>query len=185
MIPGQGFLSVLRGFRIFRTFRLMYRVPRLKIIVESLLCSLPSIGWICVLLLIFFYICSVFSTIFFAKDFPDWFGSIGKSMYTLFQIMTLESWSMGIVRPVLAKYPYAWILFVPFIISVTYTIMNLFIGIMVSTISDVKDLKEGSAPDTQDDSSEEEKVDMNTLIAEIRELRKEVKALRDEKIAGK
>ncbi|MBQ7404351.1 MAG: ion transporter [Lentisphaeria bacterium] len=179
LVPGNGVFSVLRVFRIFRTFRLMYRIPRLKIITESLLCSIPSIGWICLLLVIFFYICSVVATNLFGGAFPDWFGSIGKSMYSLFQIMTLESWSMGIVRPVMEKFPYAWLLFVPFIVCVTYTIMNLFIGIMVSTISDVKDAKEHK-DDTPGEEKTESDADLQTLISEIRQLRAEVKSLREE-----
>ena len=56
---------------------------------------------------------------------------IGRSLYTLFQIMTLESWSMGIARPVLGNFPYAWVFFVPFILVATFTMLNLFIAIIV------------------------------------------------------
>ena len=55
-------------------------------------------------------------------------------MYTLFQIMTLESWSMGIARPVMEVYPWAWAYFVPFILIATFTMLNLFIAIIVSTM---------------------------------------------------
>ena len=72
-------------------------------------------------------------------------------MYTLFQIMTLESWSMGIVRPVMKEYPLAWIFFVPFILVTTFAILNLFIGIIVDAMqqisSDGKDVKRVSEED--------------------------------------
>ena len=72
-------------------------------------------------------------------------------MYTLFQIMTLESWSMGIVRPVMKEYPLAWIFFVPFILVTTFAILNLFIGIIVDAMqqisSDGKDVKKVSEED--------------------------------------
>jgi voltage-gated sodium channel len=66
--------------------------------------------------------------------FPEWFGTIGESLYSLFQIMTLESWSMGIVRPVMETFPWAWMLFVPFIIMTAFAVLNLFIGILVNTM---------------------------------------------------
>ena len=70
----------------------------------------------------------------YGAEFPDWFGSLGESAYTLFQVMTLESWSMGIVRPVMEAHPYAWLFFVPFILATSFTVLNLFIGIIVSAM---------------------------------------------------
>ena len=81
-----------------------------------------------------FYISAVLVTNFFGDKFENWFGTIGDSMYSLFQIMTLESWSMGIVRPVMEKYPYAWAFFVPFILITTFAVLNLFIGIIVDAM---------------------------------------------------
>jgi voltage-gated sodium channel len=91
------------------------------------------------LLLIFFYIGAVISTTLFGDLFPQWFGNLGRSMYSLFQIMTLESWSMGIVRPVMEAFPYAWIFFIPFIMVTTFMVLNLFIGIIVDAIATVKE----------------------------------------------
>jgi len=71
----------------------------------------------------------------FGESFPIWFGSLSQSAYTLFQVMTLESWSMGIVRPIMQVYPYAWIFFVLFIICTTFTVLNLFVGIIVSAMT--------------------------------------------------
>lgn len=70
----------------------------------------------------------------FGGEFPQWFGSIGDSTYTLFQIMTLESWSMGIVRPVMEKYPSAWLFFLAFILVTTFTMLNLFIAVIVNAM---------------------------------------------------
>ena len=84
-----------------------------------------------------FYISSVLTTNFFGNSFYEWFGTIGNSMYTLFQIMTLESWSMGIVRPVMKEYPLAWLFFVPFILVTTFAILNLFIGIIVDAMQQI------------------------------------------------
>ena len=67
-------------------------------------------------------------------------------MFTLFQVMTLESWSMGIVRPVMLTAPWAWAFFVPFIVIATFTILNLFIGIIVSTMQELSTLPEPGMP---------------------------------------
>lgn len=173
-VPGNGAFSILRTFRIFRTFRLLNKFERLRLITESLISSIPSIGWICFLLSIWFYICSVIATNLFHGAFPDWFGTIPRSMYSLFQIMTLESWSMGIVRPVMREYPYAWLFFVPFIIFATYTVMNLFIGVLVSAISQVQEEKQGL---TAEQEAEKRSMDME-ILAELKALRAEISELK-------
>lgn len=86
---------------------------------------------------IFFYTAAVLATSLFGATHPQWFGGLGPSLYTLFQVLTLESWSMGIVRPVMESHPWAWAFFVPFIVVATFTILNLFIGIIVSTMQEL------------------------------------------------
>ncbi len=134
LIPSSGPLAVMRALRILRVLRLISMVPRLRFVVESLLHAVPGIASIAALLVLLYYVFAVMATGLFGADHPAWFGSIGKSMYTLFQIMTLESWSMGIVRPVMETHPYAWMFFIPFILLATFTILNLFIAIIVSTM---------------------------------------------------
>ncbi|MDR0622501.1 MAG: ion transporter [Deltaproteobacteria bacterium] len=137
LVPSTGKLSVLRSLRILRLNRLIARLPRLRIIVEAIIRSLPSIGWIAFLLVIFFYIFAVLTTTLFGADYPEWFGSLGASMYTLFQMLTLESWSMGIARPVMSTFPYAYLVFVPFILLSSFIVLNMFIGVIVNTIGEV------------------------------------------------
>jgi voltage-gated sodium channel len=139
LLPATGQLSILRAFRIFRLLRLITTVDSIRRVVAGMLIAIPGVGSVGGLLVIFFYIGAVISTTLFGEAFPDWFGNLGRSMYTLFQIMTLESWSMGIVRPVMDVYPYAWIFFIPFIAVTTFTVLNLFIGIIVDAIATVKE----------------------------------------------
>jgi voltage-gated sodium channel len=134
LVPATGPFAVLRTLRILRMLRLIAKIPRLRMIIESLLQAIPGIGWVAFMLVMVFYIFAVLGTGLFGASFPDWFGTIGASMYTLFQIMTLESWSMGIARPVIEQYPHAWLYFVPFILISTFTMLNLFIAIIVSTM---------------------------------------------------
>jgi voltage-gated sodium channel len=152
-------------------------VPRLRFVVEALLKALPGIASIAVLMLILFYVFAVMATGLFGADFPEWFGSVGASMYTLFQVMTLESWSMGIVRPVMAEHPYAWAFFVPFILVATFTMLNLFIGIIVDTM---QTLHEDQI--ARDREMIERTLDRDTaqIETEVRELREEIRALRRE-----
>ncbi|KAB7623923.1 ion transporter [Alkalilimnicola sp. S0819] len=137
LIPTAGPLSVLRSLRVLRVLRLVSSMGRLRIIVDSLLHALPGIGWIGVLLGLVFYVFAVMGVGLFGAAFPEWFGTIPGALYSLFQIMTLESWSMGIVRPVMEQYPYAWLYFIPFILMTTFTVLNLFIGIIVNSMQEL------------------------------------------------
>ena len=103
-------------------------------------------------------------TTLFGIQFPDWFGSMGKSFYTLFQVMTLESWSMGISRPVMEVFSWAWLYFVPFVLCTSFLIMNVVVGIVVNAISEVSE--------SQADEEKEMSEDIQT------QLRKEMEVLR-------
>lgn len=134
LVPSTGQFAVLRALRVLRVLRLLTMVPQMRRVVSALLAAIPGLSSIMLVLLLVFYVFAVMSTNMFGSDFPQWFGSIGKSMYTLFQVMTLESWSMGIVRPVMEVHPYAWIFFIPFILVATFTMLNLFIAIIVNAM---------------------------------------------------
>jgi len=131
LVPGTGPFSVLR---VLRLLRLVSMVPKLRFIVEALLRAIPGIGSILGLLMLVFYVFAIIATGLFRESHPEWFGTLGASMYTLFQVMTLESWSMGISRPVMEEHPWAWAFFVPFILVATFTVLNLFIAIIVDAM---------------------------------------------------
>ncbi len=144
LVPGAGPLSVLRSLRVLRVLRLLTVIPSLRKVVAAFLHSIPGLGGVVALMSIFFYTAAVLATRVFGPGFPDWFGTFPRSLYSLFQIMTLESWSMGIVRPVMETHPWAWAFFIPFIIIATFTILNLFIGIIVSTMQELSVLPDHS-----------------------------------------
>ncbi len=137
LVPGAGAWSVLRSLRVLRVLRLLTVIPSLRKVVAAFLHSIPGLAGVVAVMAIFFYTAGVLATRLFGANYPEWFGSLGKSLYTLFQVMTLESWSMGIVRPVMESHPLAWAFFVPFIVIATFTILNLFIGIIVSTMQEL------------------------------------------------
>ena len=139
LAPATDNLSVLRSLRILRALRLITAVPSLKRVVTALISALPGMGSIVLLLGLVFYVGAVMATKLFAdvefgpeKD--RFFGTLGASLISLFQVMTLDSWSSNIMRPVLAVHPHAWIFFVPFVLVTAFTALNLFIGVVVSAL---------------------------------------------------
>ncbi|SEO74380.1 voltage-gated sodium channel [Salinihabitans flavidus] len=151
LVPGGTGLSVLRALRVLRVLRVISVAPRLRRVVEGFLTALPSMGSVFLLMGLIFYIGAVMSTKLFGEDFPQWFGHLGRSAYTLFQIMTLESWSMGIVRPVLEIYPAAWAFFVPFILLTTFAVVNLLVGLIVNSMQDAHHAEDVARTDTYRD----------------------------------
>lgn len=137
-LPAAGPLSVLRALRIMRVLRLVSVVPQMRTVVGALFKALPGMGSILAVLVLVFYVAAVMATKLFGGAFPEWFGSIGASMFSLFQIMTLESWSMGIVRPIMDVHPGAWLFFVPFIVMTTFTVLNLFIALIVNSMQSLQ-----------------------------------------------
>lgn len=175
LIPSAGPLSVLRALRILRALRLLSIVPQLRFVVGALFSALPGMGAIIAVLLIVFYVAAVIATKLFAPAFPDWFGSVGASMYSLFQIMTLESWSMGIVRPVMEVYPWAWIFFVPFIIVTSFAVLNLFIALIVNSMQTIHDSETREEIEKAEAAAHDERLE---LMREIKMIREEMEKLR-------
>jgi voltage-gated sodium channel len=151
LVPGSQTMSVLRALRILRVLRVISVAPSLRRVVEGFVTALPGMGSVFLLMTIIFYIGSVMATKLFAESFPEWFGSLPQSGYTLFQIMTLESWSMGIVRPVMEVYPYAWAFFVPFIMVTTFAVVNLLVGLIVNSMQDAHQAEAGAQTDAYRD----------------------------------
>ena len=176
LMPATGNLSVLRALRILRVLRLITVVPSLRRVVGGLITALPGMGSIVALLALIYYVFAVMATKLFGVDFPEWFGNLGASAYSLFQIMTLESWSMGIVRPVMEKFPYAWAFFVPYIIVTTFAALNLFIGVVVNAMQSEHDKV------VQDEMAAERELlqqETEPMMVEIRKLRAEISELKD------
>ncbi|WP_410216453.1 ion transporter [Paracoccus sp. (in: a-proteobacteria)] len=151
LMPATQGLSVLRALRILRLLRIVSVTPRLRRVVEGFLSALPGMASVFLLMGIIFYIFAVMATKLFAGAFPEWFGDLGNSAYSLFQIMTLESWSMGIVRPVMEVFPQAWLFFVPFILVTTFAVMNLVVGLIVNSMQEAHQEEETAATEAYRD----------------------------------
>lgn len=169
LLPSGEGTSVLRALRIVRAFRLMSAVPSMRLVIFALMSAIPGMASVIALLSLVFYVGAVMATVLFGEQFQDWFGTIGASLYSLFQIMTLESWSMGIVRPVMDQFPLAWMFFIPFILCTSFAVLNLFIAIIVSAMDDVQ--RADRAP---------EKTNAD-IIDELKTLRAEIVALKEKR----
>ncbi|MBK8014209.1 MAG: ion transporter [Deltaproteobacteria bacterium] len=170
LVPGSGPWAVLRALRVLRVLRLLTVVPSLRRVVAAFLHAIPGLAGVVAVMAIFYYTAGVLATNLFGETHAQWFGTLGKSLYTLFQVMTLESWSMGIARPVMVSHPWAWAFFIPFIILATFTILNLFIGVIVSTMQELGAAQFDPSP------SADLAAGLERLEAEVRALRRAVGA---------
>ena len=175
LAPATETFSVLRALRVLRLLRLITAVPTLKRVVGGLLTALPGMGSIVLLIALVFYVFAVMAVNMYGDEFPQLFGTIGTSLFTLFTIMTLEGWVEGVVKPIMETHPYAWLFFIPFIIGTTFTVLNLFIGIIVNAMQEEHEKAE-------EEEREAERVMMHEetepLVIEIRALRREIAALK-------
>lgn len=171
LLPASGPLSILRALRVLRVLRLVSIIPSMRRVVGGLFLALPSMGSIFLLLMLVFYVFSVMATKLYGVDFPVYFGNIAASAFTLFQVMTLEGWAAEIVRPVMEKHPQAWLFFLPFILATSFTVLNLFIGIIVSAMQNEHEaeMKEAQAEMEEDQAA---------IMSELRAIRQELAELR-------
>ncbi|XPV69017.1 MAG: ion transporter [Halarcobacter sp.] len=178
LMPTNGGFSILRILRVLRLFRLITVVPQMRKIVAALISVIPGMLSIVALMTLIFYIFAIMATNLYANSFPQWFGTLGESFYSLFQIMTLESWSMGIVRPIMESHPYAWVFFIPFIFIATFVMVNLVVAIIVDAMAILKEEEKTMIKEVQD-SEGELKDEIKTLQNEIRELKQIVLKSKD------
>ncbi len=170
LVPASGPLAVLRTLRVLRVLRILTLMPSMRSVVGGLVSAIPGLGSVVLLMSLIFYVSAVVATGLFGAQFPQWFGNLGETAYTLFQVMTLESWSMGIARPVLESYPFAWIFFVIFILVTTFTMLNLFIAVIVNATQAEHDLDSAHLIEGQHDQTRAEVRALATELAEIKAL---------------
>ena len=197
-LPTTGSLTVLRTLRILRVLRLISVVPQMRRVIAAIGYSIPGMVSVVGVLLLIFYVAAVLATKLFGThpdaNMQEWFGSIGASAYTLFQIMTLESWSMGVARPTMEIFPWAWAFFLPFIIITSFAVLNFFIGIIVDSMQTAQKLEaeaNGQADDGDGDGTGDgtgdgaaapvTKADMQRLEQQLAEITRELRRLQSNK----
>ena len=173
LVPTSEAFSVLRALRILRALRLISMVPSMRKVVSALLGALPGMGSIVALLVLVIYVAAVMATKLLHDAAPEFFGTLGASLFTLFQIMTVEGWP-DIAREVMKTEPMGWIFFVVYLVTATFTVLNLFIAVIVNAM--------------QENFEEEKQVIMDAerielaahsqVLSEVRALRQELAELR-------
>ena len=170
LAPATAAFSVLRALRVLRLLRLITAVPALQRVVGGLIGALPGMGSIVLLIGLVFYVSAVMAVNLYGKQFPELFGTLPTSLYTLFTIMTLEGWTNDVVNPIMERHPYAWLFFIPFIVITTFWVLNLFIGIIVNAMQE--EHAKAEAEMMHDETA--------PIIRELQELKTEIAALREE-----
>jgi voltage-gated sodium channel len=171
LVPSSSGFEILRILRVLRLFRLITVIPQMRKIVLALVSVIPGMASIAALLILFFYIFAIMATNLYSETFPQWFGTLGESFYTLFQVMTLESWSMGIVRPIMEQHPYAWVFFIPFIFIATFIMINLIIAVVVDAMGELQNSETENIKENIQTSEDHTLQEIQSLKSEIRELK--------------
>ncbi len=167
VMPSAGAFSVLRAFRVLRVLRLVSLVPSMRGVVGALLKALPGMASIIGLLALVLYVSAVLATKLFGPIVPEFFGDLGSSLFTLFQVMTVEGWP-DIARAVMVQSPNAWIFFVVYLLVATFMVLNLFIAVVVNA------MQAQVTEDLKDDSD----AHAREILEEVRALRRDLEALR-------
>jgi len=173
LMPATGGFAVLRSLRIIRALRLISTVKSMRRVMGGMLRAIPSMGAVVALLGLIFYVCAVMATKLYGTEHPELFGTLGRSFYSLFQVMTLEGWADNFVNPVLTTHPFAWVFFILFMLVTSFTVLNLFIGIIV-------DAMQSEQQSELDEDRERDKANFDTIMAELHTMRAELAALRSE-----
>jgi voltage-gated sodium channel len=114
------------------------------------------------------YVSAVMATKLFSGVSPEYFGDLGDSLFTLFQVMTGEAWS-EVARTVMAEQPVAWIFFVAYIVVTTFTVLNLFIAVAVNAMEAQTSRHDTTSADAK--PADDQAATLETVLAELRELR--------------
>ena len=175
LVPATETFTVLRALRVLRVLRLITAIPTLRAVVGGLLASLPGMASIVFLIGLLYYVFAIIAIKLFGTDNPELFGTLGKSLYTLFTVMTLEGWTNDVAKPVMEHHPWAWIFFVTYIVLTTFMVLNLFIGVVVNAMQ--AEAEKGMAAER---AAEREIVheEATPILAEVKRLRAELADLR-------
>jgi voltage-gated sodium channel len=184
LVPASGPFAVLRALRVLRVLRMLTIVPSMRRVVGALLSAIPGLSSIALVLLLVFYVFGVIATHLFGATFPEWFGHLGRSLYTLFQVMTLESWSMGIARPVMEQAPWAWAFFITFILFATFTMLNLFIAIIVNAMQTFQESEHKQANQAIEHVGQSIEHELHQEVKGLREELQTIKSLLTQQIAA-
>ncbi len=138
LIPATGqFAMIARLARLLRVLRLVSTIPELRLIVSTLVRSIPSMGHVLMLMGIIFYIYAVAGYHMFHEHDPVHWDNLGLSLLTLFRVVTLEDWT-DVMYTAMELHPLAWMFFVSFVLVGAFVVINLFIAVVINNLDRAK-----------------------------------------------
>lgn len=176
ILYNSPYISVLRIFRVLRVLRTITTIPSLRRVVAALFMAIPTITSVILLMSIIFYVYAVIGTFFYATVEPEFFGNLGLSFITLFQVFTLESWASGVFRPIFEVVPWSWLYFVSFIVISTFLMINLIVGEIVNNAQKISEEIDAETAGIKDELSE-----IDELKNEVAEMKTMIQTLVDRK----
>lgn len=184
---GGGSVAILRLLRLLRVLKLIKALPKLQMLVGALLKSIPSMGYVSILLLLLFYIYAVAGVFFFGENDPIHFGNLQTSMLSLFRVVTLEDWTdimyinmfgcenygydgnMDVCTNSVANAAGSVFFFVSFVLIGTMIFLNLFIGVIMNGMDEAK--AEMMINDRIENGKESAKIeDLEQKLSEMQDL---------------
>ena len=175
LIPASGPFAVLRALRVLRVLRLVSAVPPLRRVVSAFLRAIPGMVSIIALATLVIFVAGVMGTALFAEASPHYFGDLGRSLFSLFQTMTGESWP-AIAEEVMTAQPLAWIFFVVYILVSSFAVLNLFIAVVVNEME--QEVRADIRAEEQQ-HADELAADHERISAELAAIRQDLAALRN------
>lgn len=186
------YVTVLRLIRLLRALRLLSAFPKLQVLVSAIFKSLPSMGYVWILMGLLFYVYAVAGVLLFGKNDPLHFGNLSSSLLSLFQVSTLEGWPDILnvqlygcdkygydnfktlcVAPSVASWAPAY--FISFILLGTFILVNLFVGVVLNGLEEARaELAEQKFSDSETPRER----DRRRVEAEIAKLNASLKVLR-------
>lgn len=167
IVPAGSAFAVLRALRVLRVLRLVSLVPSMRRVIGALLQAVPGMTSIVGLMGLVLYVSAVMATKLFREIAPEHFGTLGTSLFTLFQVMTVEGWP-DIAREVMEHSPLSWIFFVAYLLIATFMVLNLFIAVVVNAMQS----------QVTEDIRDEGETHTRLILEEVRALRREIETLR-------
>jgi voltage-gated sodium channel len=138
LLPFSGELAMIaRMVRLLRVLRLVSALPKLRLVVATLVHALPGMGHVLMLVALLFYIYAVAGYHLFHGTDPERWGTLGAALLTLFQIATLEGWA-EVMYAAMETAPWAWVYFISFVIIGTFVMINLFIAVVINSLEESK-----------------------------------------------
>ena len=138
LLPATGeYAMVARLMRLLRVMRLISAIPELRLIVTTLIRSIPSMVHVIILMSVIFYIYAIVGYHLFHDHDPVHWRSLGLALLTLFRIVTLEDWT-DVMYTAMDLHPLAWAYFVSFVVVGTFVVINLFIAVVLNNLDEAK-----------------------------------------------